>query len=59
MQKKLQNFFVKVLVNLGMESDGVYEKTLDLNEKDLLDLVRPVNFPREYEMLFKPFVTFD
>ena len=42
-----------------MESDGVYEKTVDLNEKDLLDLVRPVNFPREYEMLFKPFVTFE
>ena len=57
--KEVEEFFVKVLVNLGMESDGVYEKTLDLNEKDLLDLVRPVNFPREYEMLFKPFVTFE
>ena len=42
-----------------METNGVYEKTLDLSEQDLLDLLRPVNFPREYEILFKPFVTFD
>ena len=57
--EEVAEFFVKVLGNLGMESDGLYEKTVDLNEQDLLDLVRPVNFPREYEMLFKPFVTFE
>ena len=57
--KEVAEFFSKVLGSLGMETDGVYEKTVDLAEKDLLDLIRPVNFPREYEMLFKPFVIFE
>ena len=57
--KEISEFFVKVLGILGMESDGVYEKTMDLSDQDLLDLERPVNYPREYEMLFKPFVTFE
>ena len=57
--KEVTDFFAKVLGSLGMETDGVYEKTSDLTEKDLLDVIRPVNFPREYEMLFKSFLTFE
>ena len=57
--KDVVEFFGKFLKVLGLETDGVYEKTLDLSEEDLMDLVRPVKFPREYELLFQPFVTFD
>ena len=57
--KEVVEFFGKVLGSLGMETDGVYEKTLDLSEQHLLDLIRPVNFPHENEMLFKPSATFE
>ena len=58
-QKEVTEFFSAALRSLGMETDGVYEKTVELADKDLLDVIRPINFPCKYEMLFKPFVTLE
>ena len=29
---------------------------MSMEDKEIMDVVKPVNYPREYEMLFKPFV---
>ena len=49
-------FFEGALKSVGIDESISFERIMSMEDKEIMDVVKPVNFPREYEMLFKPFV---
>ena len=55
-EEKVVEFFEGALKSLGIDESISFERIMSMEDKEIMDVVKPVNYPREYEMLFKPFV---
>ena len=49
-------FFEGALKSVGINKSISLERIMSMEDKEIMDVVKPVNYPREYEVLFKPFV---
>ena len=45
-------FFSRALKKLNVNENLSYEKVMSVSDKDVMNIVKPVNFVHEYEMLF-------
>ena len=55
-EEKVVEFFEGALKSVGINKSILFDRIMAMEDKEIMDVVRPVNYPREYEMLFKPFV---
>ena len=55
-EKVVEVFEGALKISVGINESISFERIMSMEDKGIMDVVKPVNYPREYEMLFKPFV---